>query len=77
MNTSNLLTALLNKKVAEIEGISPTSVRRVLNDKQNNDQVIRTYLMLEEEILNAIEGVGIVRKAEHEFSSNKNLKSVL
>ena len=58
------LRALLIKKTSEIEHISPTSVRRVLDDKQNNDQVYNTFLLLEEEFNNTIDFVRLAREVE-------------
>ena len=67
MHTREPLEAAIIKKVAAIEGVTATSVRRVLNDKQNNKQVYRTYLLLGKEIENAIEGVELVRIYEKEM----------
>lgn len=55
-----IFKAALIKKTAEIEGVSHTSVRRVMNDKQNNDEVFYTYLVLEEKINVAIEETKLI-----------------
>ncbi len=55
MQDREVFRALIIKKTAEIEGVSPSSVRRVMNDKQNNNAVFYTYLVLQEKVKYAIE----------------------
>ena len=56
--------AFLINATAEIEGVTPRSVNRVMNDEQNNESVFETFLFLKEEINNAIEKVKLVKEIE-------------
>ncbi len=56
--------AALIAYAAEIEGVSTASVRRVMNDRQNNEEVYDTFIFLKEEVAKAIEHVRMVRAIE-------------
>jgi hypothetical protein len=62
MSKRESLRAALIQKTAEIEQISTTSVRRVMSDTQNNEQVYETFLLLEEEVNNAVEHVKLLKE---------------
>lgn len=64
MSHREVKRASIIKYTAEIEGISTESVRRVLNDKQVNEDVYSTYLLVEEEIEKTIDHVKLVRSVE-------------
>jgi hypothetical protein len=61
---------------AEIEGVSPTSVRRVMNNTQNNDYVFYTYLSLEEEMEKAVDQAKLVSSVRRLLPFEETTKGV-
>jgi hypothetical protein len=64
MKDREVKRAAIVKYTAELEGVTPTSVRRVINGEQNNSSVYDTYTCVEEEIGKAIEHVKLKRTIE-------------
>lgn len=64
MNSREVKKAAIVKYTAELEGVSTESVRRVMNDKQRNEDVYYTYLFIEEEVNKAVNHVKLVRAIE-------------
>lgn len=64
MDKRESLRAALINKTAQIEGVSSTSVRRVLNENQNNDRVNETFTVLNVEVTKTIERVISLRKVK-------------
>ncbi|MEJ7821969.1 MAG: hypothetical protein WKF85_06585 [Chitinophagaceae bacterium] len=60
MQDREVFKAVIIKKTAEIEGVSPSSVRRVMKDKQTNEHVFHTYLVLEEKFNESIEETKLI-----------------